>query len=265
MRCLTTGSGEKRRPNSPASSLGGSALCDALLLGAHLGVVHSRRGVAQHQRAGAIGIGCGKAQHRPSAHRLAHQRGPLDSQMVKQRAQVRDERAGARTAGSFARMAEAAMVEGDALMGPGQHRNLLPPAQMAAAAAVGEHNRGSLAVRFVVEIDPVDLCRWHRGPPLKPPAHPPASLLRVSVLGVVKRGARFSANALTPSLISGSVYIQAVVSSASRSTVSRSLLRCSYSMRRDCAILIAEQLCAMSRASSLARAINWSSGTTSRR
>ena len=48
---------------------------------------------------------------------------------------------------------ERAMVEGDARVMFGKDRNLLPPAQVIAAAAVSEHQRGTFAVNLVVLVE----------------------------------------------------------------------------------------------------------------
>jgi hypothetical protein len=81
--------------------------------------------------------------------------------MLKQLAQVLNERTGSRAIGEIARIAETAMIEGDAAVMLRKFGQLLPPAQMVPAAPVSENQRRSFAVSLVVEIDSVDFSRWH--------------------------------------------------------------------------------------------------------
>ena len=99
-------------------------------------------------------MGGGKAQHRPSAHRLAHHRGTRNPQMVEQGTQVLRKGGRTGTVGGLARPSESAMVKSDASVGTRELGELLPPAQMIAEAAVCEDQRWPFAVGLVVKIDP---------------------------------------------------------------------------------------------------------------
>ena len=109
-------------------------------------------------------VGHGEPQHRPAAHGLRHQVGRLDLQVVQQPPQVVHERVGSRPVGDIVRMAEPAMVEGDAPVPLREEGYLLPPAQQVAAGAVGENDGLALAVALIVQVNSVDLRAAHVTP-----------------------------------------------------------------------------------------------------
>ena len=58
------------------------------------------------------------------------------------------------------------VVEGDTAVGAGEHRDLLPPAQVVAAGPVGEHHRRPFPLLLIIEVDSVDLCSSHGAGPI---------------------------------------------------------------------------------------------------
>jgi hypothetical protein len=118
-------------------------------------------GVCEHQPFHAFGVGGGEPYARASAHRLRNQRDAIESKVVEQRAQILHEPRSPRAAG-VARVAEAAVVKHDDLMALGEKRDLVEPVRMVSADPMGEHQRPSLPVDFVIEMKAVDLNRRHK-------------------------------------------------------------------------------------------------------
>ena len=119
----------------------------------NLRVAVAARRVAQHQRLHAFRVLRGEPERRPAAHRLPHQGGLLDLEVVEQTAQILHERRAPGTVVDVPGVAEPAVVERDALHVPGQHRDLLPPAQVGAARPVREDHRPARAVDLVVQLE----------------------------------------------------------------------------------------------------------------
>src|SRR5688500_4320030 len=102
----------------------------------------------------------------PAPHRLADEVRLRDIEMLKQRVQIAGECRAPRPVARLPRLAECAMVDRYAAMAIGEKRDLLPPAQMIAAAAVREHDRRTAAVAFIIELDSVDCCERHHASPI---------------------------------------------------------------------------------------------------
>jgi hypothetical protein len=81
---------------------------------------------------------------------LRDDRGPRDAEVIEQRDGVGRERRGTGPARRVGRLAEATLVHRDAPVLLGEHRDLLPPAQVVAAGAVQEQHRRRVAARVLV-------------------------------------------------------------------------------------------------------------------
>ena len=106
--------------------------------------------VGQHQAVDALRMSKGKAKRIVAADRLADHVSARDVQMIEQQAQIvaKDSRVARR--GSV-RKPESAQVQDKASIVPRQCRDLLPPAQVIAAAAMQEHDAGTFAILLIVE------------------------------------------------------------------------------------------------------------------
>ena len=81
--------------------------------------------------------------------------------MIEQANQILHEGFGTGTVRDIPRQSETPVVKGDDAEGVGESRHLLPPAQMAAAPAVGKDQGRALAVDLVVQLNPVNTGKRH--------------------------------------------------------------------------------------------------------
>ena len=109
-------------------------------------------GRAQHQRLHFRRMGDGVFEHRPAAHRLTDQAHVGEFQMIDQGSEIGGVVGGIGAAVDRTGRREAAMGEAHAGVTWREVRDLLPPAQVIAAQAVGEQQRRSAARHLVVEI-----------------------------------------------------------------------------------------------------------------
>src|SRR5262249_32406824 len=58
-------------------------------------------------------------------------------------------------------LSKAPMIEADAAILPRQQRHLLPPAQVVATRPMSKDDSRALAMNFIVQFNPIDLCFWH--------------------------------------------------------------------------------------------------------
>ena len=122
---------------------------------------------AQHQRLHLCRMGDCVVQHGPAAHRLADQPHVGEFQMIDQGGKIVRIIGGIGAARHGIRRREAAMGEAHAGVARREMRDLLPPAQVIAAQAVGEQQGRAAARYFVVEIaerplQPADRARRRR-------------------------------------------------------------------------------------------------------
>ena len=122
---------------------------------ADLVVDQPRERAGKHQRADAAGEEHRERRRGAAAHRVGEHREFVDAEMIQQRVQVEGEGPPAGAARHVAAEAEAAVVERHDPEVLGERRHLLPPDEMIAARAVGQHERGRViaAVAFVPEVD----------------------------------------------------------------------------------------------------------------
>src|SRR5262249_8462178 len=116
------------------------------------------------------------AETGPPAHRLRDQPHVRDAEIGDQRGEGVDVGVGAGQVGRLAGEAEAAVVEGHARVVVAEVRHLLPPAEVAAAEPVGEHERGPAPVGLVVE--PRTVVTLEKGHGARPPAQEAAARAR---------------------------------------------------------------------------------------
>ena len=77
--------------------------------------------------------------------------------MVEQSPQIFDEICWTSAIRPIPRRAESTMIEGYAAIAPRQLRDLLPPTQMAATAAVSQNKIRPFTVHLIIEIDSIHL------------------------------------------------------------------------------------------------------------
>src|SRR5262245_10649980 len=131
-----------------------------------LGVREVADRVRQDDRPEPLGRAYGGADCGPAAHRLGDQRGPANAEVIEQRQRVGRERGRTRAARDVRGLAEPSLIDADAPEFLGEDRHLLPPAQVVAARAMQEEQRGRVAAAIlVVETEAVlDHERHERSP-----------------------------------------------------------------------------------------------------
>ena len=109
-------------------------------------------GAGEDEGAQAVGVGGGVGGAGPAAHRLADEDGGVELEVVEEGEQVVGEAGEAGAAGGLGGEGEAAVGEHDAGAAGGEVGQLLPPAEVVAAEAVGEdHHRPRAGVGGVGE------------------------------------------------------------------------------------------------------------------
>ncbi len=116
------------------------------LRGGKAAVGNAGERVGQHQAVNAPWMDECKAQRIVAADRLPNDMSACDVQMIEQRKQVVAEHGRIARRARGARQPEAAQVGNEASVASRQRWDLLPPAQVVAAAAMHESDAGALAV-----------------------------------------------------------------------------------------------------------------------
>jgi hypothetical protein len=105
----------------------------------------------RHQAVDVLRMNKGKAKRVVAADRLADDVGARDVQMIEKRVQIvaKDSRVAGRD--SSVRKPESAEIQDEASIVPRQRRDLPPPAQVVAAAAMQEHDARTFAMFLIVK------------------------------------------------------------------------------------------------------------------
>src|SRR5262245_55449084 len=115
-----------------------------------LGVREVADRVRQDDRPEPLRRAYGGADCGPAAHRLGDQRGPANAEVIEQRQRVDRERGRTRASRDVRGLAKPSLIDADAPVFLCEDGHLLPPAQVVAARAVQEDERGPVAAGVLV-------------------------------------------------------------------------------------------------------------------